>query len=197
MTPVIGTVGAVLFVVTFLLDGATRPGYRPTHQTVSALALGPRGWVQTTNFVVSGAAITASAVGIHAAAGGPWLAGAVAVFGIALVASGVFAMDPMRSYPPGTPPGDPTTTSRAHERHDTAGAVVFGSLPVCAVVAAVTVDGTVWTIASVVVAVHLAVTASRFATAWEADDPRTGVVQRAYLVPGLLWLGALCWHLAA
>jgi hypothetical protein len=36
-----GMVGAVVFVVVFLVVGATRPGYRPTYHLVSALALGP------------------------------------------------------------------------------------------------------------------------------------------------------------
>lgn len=195
-TLVAGTVGTWLFVVTFVLDGATRPGYHPVHHTVSALALGPRGWVQTTNFVLGGTLVATSAFGIHRVTSSVWLTGSVAVFGVALVASGVFRMDPMRGYPPGAPAGTPVATTRHHDLHDHAGAVVFAALPIAAVIAAVTVDAVVWSVLSAVTAVTFAVAAARFAAAWEADDPRTGLLQRLAIVPGWVWLGGLCWHLA-
>ncbi|WP_262403428.1 DUF998 domain-containing protein [Actinomadura sp. CNU-125] len=125
-----GAAGTWGFVATFLLDGWTRPGYRPVRHPVSALALGPRGWLQTANFVVCGAAIAVGAVAVGDALDGAVLAGAIAVFGASLVASGVFPMDAMRGYPPGTPDGTPDDTSVRHRLHDWAGAVVFGSLPV-------------------------------------------------------------------
>lgn len=194
---IVGAAGAWLFVAVALLDGVTRPGYDPVRQPVSALALGARGWVQTTNFVVSGLLITTSALGIHRATDGFWLAGLVAVFGLALVASGVFPMDPMRGYPPGTPEGDPPTTSRRHQLHDHAGAAVFGSLPLCAVAAALTLDEPAWVAYSVVTVITFTVGAGWFATTWENDDPRTGLIQRLAIVPGWIWLGLVCWHLAA
>ena len=57
MTGWIGAGGAVLFVLVLLVDGWTRPGYSPVRQPVSALALGPRGWIQAASFMVCGAAI--------------------------------------------------------------------------------------------------------------------------------------------
>ncbi|REE02803.1 hypothetical protein C8E99_0587 [Citricoccus muralis] len=30
-----------------------------------------------------------------------------------------------------------------------------------------------------------------FGVAWESDSPRTGLVQRAFLVPGMLWTAAV------
>lgn len=159
------------------------------------MATGSRGWLQTINFVVSGLLITAAAPGLYRAAPSGWLAAAIAVFGLALVASGIFPMDPMRGYPPGTPAGTPTTTSRRHDLHDSAGALVFTSLPVAAVVAAVTLDDTGWVVYSAVTAAVFGVAAGRFASAWEADDPRTGLFQRAAIVPGWTWVGLLCWHL--
>lgn len=191
----LGVTGTALFVLTFLVDGATRPGYDPVRHTVSALATGRRGWVQTTNFVVSGLLITAAAPGLFRAAPGPWLAAVIAVFGLALVASGVFPMDPMRGYPPGTPEDTPPTTSRRHQLHDAAGAVVFTSLPVAAVVAALTLGDTAWATYSVATAVVFGVAAGRFASAWEADDPRTGLFQRVAIISGWIWLGLLCWRL--
>ncbi|MGO1524228.1 MAG: DUF998 domain-containing protein, partial [Nesterenkonia sp.] len=39
-------------------------GRSPTRHPVSALALGPRGWLQTANFTVCGAAVTTGALGV-------------------------------------------------------------------------------------------------------------------------------------
>lgn len=194
---VAGVVGAAVFVVTFLVDGATRPGYRPRYHPVSALALGPRGWIQTTNFVVCGILITASAVGIHRSDAGLLLAAAIAVFGLSLVASGIFAMDPMRGYPPGAPAGTPAATSRRHRLHDWAGVVVFTSLPVAAGIAAFTLDATGWSIYSALTAVAATGALVAFGTAWEHDHPLTGLSQRAAITIGWTWLAATCWHLAA
>lgn len=105
-------------------------------------------------------------------------------------------MDPMRGYSPGTPEGTPTATSRSHQLHHHAGAVVFSSLPLCAVIAAVTLDEPVWVAYSVATAVAFAGAAVWFAVAWEADGPRTGLLQRVAIVPGWIWLGLVCWHLA-
>lgn len=190
-----GSVGTAAFVLTFLIDGATRRGYRPRYHPVSALALGRRGWVQATSFVVNGLLITVSALGIQQATGSVVLPVLVAVFGLSLVASGVFPMDPMRGYPPGTPDGTPRATSRRHQLHDWAGMVVFSSLPAAAVAAAFVLDGAVWVVGSALVAAVLAAGFVRFGSAWEDDDPQTGVVQRVVIVVGWAWLGLLCWSL--
>lgn len=187
---IVGVVGAVTFVAVFLVDGLTRRGYSPVRHPVSALALGPRGWLQTANFVVCGAAIAVGGVG--ALAEGVVFGIVVLVFGLALVASGAFPMDPMRGYPPGAPDGDPDTVSDRHARHDSAGAVVFVSLPVAAVVAVFTLPDAAWRVASGLIAVALAVASVAFSRAWEADSPRSGLVQRAFIITGWAWLaGAL------
>ena len=192
---VLGIVGTTGFVVTFLVDGATRPGYQPRRHAVSALALGDRGWVQTANFVVGGGLVTASSPGIHAATDTVWLPAVVAVFGLALVASGLFPMEPMRGYPPGAAEGKPESTSRVHRLHDAAGTIVFGSLPVATVLAALSLEEPGWVWYSGVTAVALAVLTWAFGAAWERDSPWTGLVQRAAILCGWSWLGLLCSHL--
>ncbi len=190
-----GITGTALFVVAFLVDGATRPGYHPVRQPVSALALGRRGWLQTANFVVSGLLITAAVPGLYGATGRGWWPAVVAVFGLALVASGVFPMDPMRGYPPGTPDGTPDTVSRPHQLHDFAGAIVFGSLPVAALAAALTLDQPGWAVFSGLAAAGLVALFIWFGAAWERDSPRAGLIQRINIIVGWAWLGAVCWHL--
>lgn len=162
---------------------------------MSALALGARGWVQTANFILCGAVIAAGGAAITAQA---WPLGlATAVFGAALVASGLFRMDPMRGYPPGTPDVTPKRYSRRHQIHDAAGAVVFGGMPVLAVIGALSpVLGTSMRLYSVVTAVATALLAGRFATVWENDDENAGLIQRVALAVGLGWLGVVFFALS-
>ncbi|MDT0269119.1 DUF998 domain-containing protein [Streptomyces sp. DSM 44915] len=187
----LGALGCWLFIATFLLDGWTRPGYRPVRQPVSALALGPRGWLQGANFIVCGLAITAGAVALAGALDSPLLALLVGVFGASVVASGVFPMDPMRGYPPGTPEGSPAEFSTRHTLHDWAGVAVFGLLPVAAAVAAFVLPDAGWQWYSGLTAGAAFVGFLAFGTAWERDSPRAGLVQRVTIAVGWLWLGAV------
>lgn len=186
---------ALGFVAVFGVDGWTRPGYHPRRQPVSALALGERGWIQTANFILCGAVIAAGGVAITTRA---WPLGlATAVFGVALAASGLFRMDPMRGYPPGTPDVTPKRYSRRHQIHDAAGAVVFAGMPVLAVIGALTPAlGTPIRLYSAVTALATAVLAGRFAAAWENDDDNAGLLQRLALAVGLGWVGVVFFALS-
>ena len=55
-----GLVAGPVFVTTFLAEGATRDGYRPSRHPVSSLALGPRGRVQAANFAVTATTMLAT-----------------------------------------------------------------------------------------------------------------------------------------
>ena len=109
-----GVVGPLLFIVVFLIGGATRPGYSAWRNYVSDLALSNQGWEQVANFIVCGFLLIGFAVGLRrvlqagtAAVWGPLLMG---IFGLGLVVAGLFPTDPGRSYPPGAPlTGSPTT----------------------------------------------------------------------------------------
>jgi hypothetical protein len=60
-----GGVGAFLFTVTYIIEGFLQPGYNAWQQSISALSLGPGGWVQQLNFVVFGLLTLLSAYGWH------------------------------------------------------------------------------------------------------------------------------------
>lgn len=62
-----GALGGPLFVVAFIIEGATRADYDPLRHPVSSLALGDSGWMQTTNFFVMGLLMLAYAVGLRRA----------------------------------------------------------------------------------------------------------------------------------
>ncbi len=50
----VGIVAPVLFVAIFSMEGNIRPGYDPRSMYISALSLGPRGWIQMANFLLLG-----------------------------------------------------------------------------------------------------------------------------------------------
>ncbi|MEQ4304762.1 DUF998 domain-containing protein [Plantactinospora sp. B6F1] len=116
-----GIVAGPLFVLAFLIEGATRDDYDPLRHPVSSLALGPHGWTQTVNFLLCGLLTLAFAVGVRralapgrAATWGPLLIG---VWAIGLLGAGVFVTDPISGYPPGTPevPAEYTTSGALHD----------------------------------------------------------------------------------
>jgi hypothetical protein len=121
-----GILSPVIFVNTFTLEGWLRPGYNPFGMYVSELALGPRGWIQAVNFVVSGLLFIVFAWGVaaefktgKASRVGPIL---LAIIGISLFVSGFFTMDPV-----GTLPSDMTIHGFLHNIF---GAIVFSLAPV-------------------------------------------------------------------
>lgn len=126
-----------VFVVVFLVEGATRAGYDPVRLPVSLLVLGEGGWIQTANFLLDGILIFGSAVGLQRASNelgaisalGSVLIGIVA---IGLTAAGIFATDPGGGYPPGEVP--PVVESMHATIHDISSLVVFTVLPVASFV---------------------------------------------------------------
>jgi hypothetical protein len=130
-----GVAAGPVFVTAFVIQGATRKGYRPSRHPVSSLALGPGGWVQTANFAVTGTLLVAAAAGLrraaHPALGprvGPALIGAA---GTGLIGSALFATDPVSGYPAGTPDMLPAP-SRAGAMHNLGAVPVFAGLPAAA-----------------------------------------------------------------
>ena len=113
-----GTAGGLVFTGVYLAEGATRAGYRALAQPISALSLGPGGWVQQLDFVVFGVLVGLSAAGWRAALepGRGALAFPVlrVIAGAGLVMDGLFAQDPSGGYPPGAPAGAPTVHGQLH-----------------------------------------------------------------------------------
>jgi Protein of unknown function (DUF998) len=129
-----GVIAGPLFVITFLIEGATRANYNPLRHPVSSLALGSFGWIQIANFVITGVLLFAFAMGLwrtlRPAFWRPLLVGLV---GISLIGAGIFITDPINGYPPGTPllPTDYSTHGRFH---DLFGILTFLGLPITCLV---------------------------------------------------------------
>jgi hypothetical membrane protein len=113
-----GTLGGLLFTAGYLIEGATRPGYDPWGQAISALSLGPGGWMQRVNFIVFGLLMIAAAAGwrklLLPGAGARAFPLLRAAAGLGLVADGIFSQDPVPGYPPGAVTATATLPGEIH-----------------------------------------------------------------------------------
>jgi hypothetical membrane protein len=129
-----GVIGPILFVIAFLIEGATRPGYSAWRHFVSQLSLSAQGWEQVANFLLCGLLCIGFAVGLRRAfgSGRGAAAGALAlgIFGAGLIVAGFFSTDPALGYPP-APVGSPALHGTLHAMvHGLAGLITFVSLAV-------------------------------------------------------------------
>jgi hypothetical protein len=192
-----GLAAGPVFTATFLLEGATRDGYRPLRHPVSSLALGPRGWVQTANFTVTGTLFLAGAAGLwragHHGASTHAAPALIAAAGLGLLSAAVFPTDPVSGYPPGTPPAPPSP-SRTGTAHNLAAIPFFAGLPAAALVS----GRQSWRTGQRGFARYSAVTALTMLTtavlsgAGFGQSPRlvtvAGLLQRISIITGLTWL---------
>jgi hypothetical protein len=135
-----GAVAGPLFVVAVLAQALTRPGFSLARDAASLLDDGPWGWVQSTNFVVTGLLLAAAAAGLRLALqggrGSRWAPRLLAVTGAGLIGGGIFHPDPSGGYPPGTPPGASAVSSWHGVLHQLCGSAAFLALIVFCVVLA-------------------------------------------------------------
>jgi Protein of unknown function (DUF998) len=126
-----GIVAGPLYVVVSLSQALTRKGFDLTRHSWSLLANGDLGWIQITNFVVSGLLVIAAAVGLgRALAGGRgarWAPRLLGAYGVSLIGAGAFRADPAAGFPVGTPP-DANAVSWHGMAHLAVGAIGFGCL---------------------------------------------------------------------
>jgi hypothetical protein len=117
-----GVVAGPLFVAVAVLQALTRDGFDPSRHPLSLLSLGALGWIQITNFVVAGLLAVAFAVGLrrvlHPGRGGTWGPLLIGLYGVGLVAGGVFVADAGAGFPPGAPAGAPEQLSWHGILHD-------------------------------------------------------------------------------
>ena len=190
----VGVVTAVVFVAVMLIEGALRSGYDPTYHTISMLTLGGRGWIQIANFLQVGLGMLVFAVGVHRTLGDTVGSALLGIFGLGIVASGVFRPDPMRGYPPGTPSGTPAELSWQHQIHNAAGPIAFLVLLGACLALSRRLHGSrrLYTIITAVAGFLFTIGT---AVAWQSDAANTGLVQRGLIVVYLSWIALLGIHL--
>ncbi|REE97461.1 DUF998 domain-containing protein [Thermomonospora umbrina] len=104
-----GVAATPLFFAVAAAQIATRPDFDLGPHMISQLSAGDHGWIQMVNFVVTGALFVLAAVGLRRTVtegpGRTWLPRLVGVFGVGLVAAGLFVADPANGYPVGAAEG--------------------------------------------------------------------------------------------
>jgi hypothetical protein len=205
-----GAIGAPLFVVVFLIEGAVpairAAGYSPLRHPVSSLAIGQFGWMQVANFLVTGCLLVAFAVGLRAAlrrySGGIWAPVLVGLIAVGLIGAGVFTADPLNGYPPGTPAVPAAGARSTHGLlHDAFSALVFLGLPAacCVVGYRFARSGhkswAAYSVGTAVVFLTGVVLAQMGFTQHPTFVSVAGLLQRLTLIVGLAWIAALALHL--
>lgn len=115
----VGVAGSALFNAVYVVDGLLRPGYASLRYPMSALSLGPAGWVQVANFIVFGVVGCASASAWRATLapgrGSTWNPRLRVLSGLALICAGIFTQDPGAGFPLGVAaPAHPSTHALIH-----------------------------------------------------------------------------------
>jgi hypothetical membrane protein len=133
-----GLVAGPLFTLAALAQVLTRDGFDLSRHPLSLLSLGEGGWIQISNFVVAGLLAVGFAVGLRRVLGGgrgaTWGPRLLGLYGVGLVAGGVFVADPALGFPPGTPDGIPDQFSWHAILHAIAPPLAFLSLIVASFV---------------------------------------------------------------
>lgn len=141
-----GVIAGPLYVLTSVAQGLTRDAFDFTRHQWSLLENGDLGWIQVTNFIVTGLALVAFAIGLaRALAATPgrgrdrgrgraaaWLTG---IFGASLVAAAIFRADPALGFPVGTPDGPGTITTHGILHFASAGIGFTAVAAACFVIA--------------------------------------------------------------
>lgn len=186
-----GMIGAILFVLISTLEGWYRPGYRPLEMFISALSLGPRGWIQILNFIVFGTLFFVFSWGVanefpngKASRGGPII---FRILAICLFLAGPFVMDSY--YPSFTFHG---------KVHDILGWIVFPLMPIsCFVFLRRFREDPNWQFLKwwtlglgllSALGVVLLTMAAKSADARNLFNHQLGLIQRIIIVPFMLWI---------
>lgn len=196
-----GAVGPLLFILVFLIEGATRPRYSAWHHMVSSLSQGEQGWMQITNFIVCGFLVFCFAIGLrrmlHPGKGSTWGPILLGVFGLCLMGAGIFVTDPLLGYPPGAP----STPSVHGAIHVLLSLFVFTALPaVCFVLAHRFAGDPAWrgwtfySIATGILVLVLFVATDVVAASANPNAP-SGLVQRLTIITGWVWISLFAFQL--
>jgi hypothetical membrane protein len=100
-----GAVAGPFYVAVSLAQALTRDGFDLSRHPWSVLENGPWGWIQSANFVLTGAMVIAFALGLRRALGGGWAPRLLAFYGATLAGAGVFTADPVDGFPAGSTGG--------------------------------------------------------------------------------------------
>jgi len=196
-----GVLAGPLFIVTFLIEGATRADYNPLRHPVSSLALGNLGWIQAVNFLITGLLLIVFAVGLwRTLQPAFWRSFLVGLVGIGLIGAGLFVTDPVSGYPPGTSlmMAEYSTAGRIH---DLFSILTFLGLPLTCLMfgfrflRARKYGWAVYSAGSGIAMFVFFVLASMGFSQIPGYTDLAGLFQRLSIVSGLGWISLLAFHM--
>jgi hypothetical protein len=110
-----GMIAGPIYMIVGLAQILTREGFDVTRHPLSMMSLGDLGWIQITNFILTGILVVLGAIGLHRSveADKRWRLGAllIGLYGIGVIGGGVFVPDAALGFPPDTPDVYPETMS--------------------------------------------------------------------------------------
>ena len=203
-----GVLGPLLFILIFLIEGATRPGYSAWHNYVSSLATSDQGWEQIGNFLLCGLLVFGFAVGLrqvwHAGRSATWGPILFGLFSLALITAGIFVTDGSLGYPPGSTTKGPQTLHGTI--HGVAGLIAFILLAIACFVMARRFAGDPnwkgWALYSVltgIAVIGLFIVFTAIAALDESGvlpNSPTGLLQRIAIILGWGWIALLALRLS-
>lgn len=191
-----GVLAGPFYVVVSLAQALTRDGFRLDQHGWSVLENGSLGWIQITNFILTGLMTIAAAVGLGRALtfgrGRRWAPALLAVYGAGLVGAGIFTADPAPGFPAGTP--DTITVSGHGMLHFVVGGVGFlGLVAACLVLGSrfASSGRTAWAWFSRVTGILFL---GAFAGIASGSHGPTTLAFVAAVVLAWTWLAAVCIH---
>jgi hypothetical protein len=192
-----------IYIIVGIAQILTREGFDITRHPLSFMSLGDLGWIQITNFIVTGLLVLAGAIGMRRLAQadkrlrrGALLLG---IYGLGVVGGGLFVTDPALGFPPGTPNTYPQTMSWHGLLHFIFGQIGFLALIVASFVyaryfAANGLRG--WTMFSVLTGalflfaiIAIVITAGGDGAVWAS------LALYAAVALAWIWLSALSYHM--
>lgn len=134
----LGVYAGPVYILVALLQVFIRPGYDFTRHDVSLFSNGELGWIQISNFIITGLMTIAAAVGIKrtikSGIGNVWGTQLLGLYGVGLIGAGIFVADPMNGFPPEL--ASATTISTNGLMHFVSGSIGFiGLIAACFVFA--------------------------------------------------------------
>jgi hypothetical membrane protein len=125
-----GVIAGPFYVAVSLAQALTRDGFQLDKHAWSLLENGGPGWIQVTNFILTGLMTIAAAAGLRRAMtvgrGRGSVPLLIAVYGLGMLGAGIFTADPAQGFPVGTP--EVTTVSWHGMLHFLCGGIGFLAL---------------------------------------------------------------------
>lgn len=135
-----GLVAGPLYTILGLIQMLVRDGFDIRRHALSLLSNGNLGWIQISNFLLTGLLVIVGAAGMRrvmrGSRGGTWGPLLLGLYGLGLIGAGLFRADPALGFPPGLPADAYGTMSFHGVMHFVVGGIGFlGLISACFVFA--------------------------------------------------------------